>query len=129
MSFLDTITNAIGLGDESASTEAAQTGTGNTTFWDGLVDDFSTIAEAAIKYEEAKNPANEGVQQTTQVTNTPISHEPNPQQTPANALEFQNVYTTVPVATNSSQNTLLSDDNIKIGIAALLGLIVAKAVL
>lgn len=86
MSFIDSL-----MGDSAAEVSAA-TGTGNTSFWGGLVDDFSTIADAAIKYEKAKNPASEGVAQTVQVATTSESVDPNPEQQTATADQFANAY-------------------------------------
>ena len=58
MNILDSVTSL--FSDAPAQDSAAKLGTGNTSFWGGLVDDFSTIADKVISYENAKNPAKAG---------------------------------------------------------------------
>lgn len=103
MSFIDSLF----INDSSAAATTAATGTGNTSFWGGLVDDFSTIADAAIKYEQAKNPANEGVAQTVQLATTNERDEPNPEITTANASQFASAYAINPQGGVTVDKTML----------------------
>ena len=120
MAWYDDIAAAIA---PSADKVKAASGTGNSTF-SGIVDTFKLVTDTAINYELAKNPAQEGIDSIVGITTTESTLEENPNQRVATPAQFVGAYT----QQQNVNGSILNNDNVKIGLAILAGLLVAKLV-